>query len=385
MRTRIRRPLALLLASALLTLGAMAESLALPGQLTAIEAEAFAGDSSIREAAIPETVQSIGDRAFAGCENLNRIAISAATDELGEDFLQGCGEEILIQTEADSAAHRYALSHQIDYQAGTSYRALLIGQTYEDSPVIPTLKGPKTDVRSVRSCLALYAGTPYQVVTRLDLTAEGIKSAIRESFGGAKPQDVSLLYYSGHGVMSDEPQEQGALLGTDVQPVTADELRGVLDEIPGRKIVIVDACYSGNLISPETASIAMDGAAPKMSAAEFADSFAAAFGRKSRANLAADSYFVITAAAADEESYEVYYASMDQSFGAFTTLLVEGCGYDAIGKKTVKKHADGNKSGDISIQEAYAYVYPQLVSQGMYSQHVQVYPKDCKWFGFLRK
>ncbi len=384
MKRDVKRALAALLGAALLLAPAVAETVELPGGLREIGEEAFLNDVSMREVVVPEGVTAIGARAFAGCENLVEIAIPAATEELGEDFLRGCPEDLLIRTDPGSAAHRYALSQQLDYQADTTYRALLIGQSYRNSWMLDTLEGPPNDVKTMEKCLGLYPGTPYQTTTCIDLTADGIKSAIRRCFGGASEQDVSLFYYSGHGLQSGDWRRQGALIGTDYESITADDLRSVLDEIPGRKIVIIDACYSGNMLSPELASFASLPGEEQMDAEGFVDSFIQAFSRRSRANLAADSYFVITAAARDEPSYEGTFSSGGKHLGIFTTLLAEGCGYDGDRGRTMEKYADENDNGVVTIQEAFDYVAPMLLGQGIYTQHVQVYPSDCRWFGFLR-
>lgn len=362
-------PLALLIATSC----AFADTLTLPGGVTRIEAEAFAGNSSLREAVLPEGLISIGDSAFQDCESLGWLTVPGSVTELGDDFISGCAEDLLVRTEAGSAACVYAQGRNLDYQAGTVYRALLVCQTYPDDGDL-ALTGPANDGIGMESCLSIWDSTPYAVTRRSNLTDEGMLSAIAETFGTATAQDVSLFYYSGHGISSADSSRQGALLGVDgVSAVTAGQLRAALDRIPGRKIVIIDACYSGNLLT------ARGGAKSAATPEAFNASFISAFSTRTRRGLAADSYFVLTAAAANEQSYEAEVNG--QVMGLFTVSLLEGCGYSFASSLAATLPADSNANRVLTLAELYRYTARNLLSDG---QHVQVYPEDCGWFGLLR-
>ena len=477
----MRRFLFLIAIALGLAQGALAEALVLPAQLTEIGDEAFLGDSSVAEVVVPQGVLSIGENAFCDCTGLCRITIPASVEHLAETFVSGCAPDLLIRTEPGSAACAFAQTHQMDYQADTVYRALLVGQVYEAHPAL-TLDGPENDVRAMQACLEMYENTPYQVRVSMDLTGGEILDAIRECFADAQSQDVSLFYYSGHGVSSSDSALQGAFLGADGQSaVTAAQLRAALDNIPGRKIVIIDACYSGNMLNggsdadsgadsdpgtdtntdsgadsdagtntdsgagsdagtdtntdsgadsdagsdadsdadsgagsgagsnagtdTNTDSVAdsdagsgmdsnadsvvaksasltsdADSAAEAMSAQEFVDSFIVAFSRSTRAGLAGSGYFVLTAAAADEMSYEGFVG--DRVMGLFTSRLLRGCGYDLVADSPGAIAADSNSNGVLTLSELYNYTGEQLAAWG---QHIQVYPTGCAWFGMLRR
>ena len=497
----MRRFLFLIAIALGLAQGALAEALVLPAQLTEIGDEAFLGDSSVAEVVVPQGVLSIGENAFCDCTGLCRITIPASVEHLAETFVSGCAPDLLIRTEPGSAACAFAQTHQMDYQADTVYRALLVGQVYEAHPAL-TLDGPGNDVRAMQACLEMYENTPYQVRVSMDLTGGEILDAIRECFADAQSQDVSLFYYSGHGVSSSDSALQGAFLGADGQSaVTAAQLRAALDNIPGRKIVIIDACYSGNMLNggsdtdsdagsgadsdagtntdsgadsdagsdadsgagsdagtdtntdsgagadsgadtntdsgadsdagsnidsgadsdadsdagsgagsdagtdtntdsdtdsdagsgmdsnadsvvAKSASLTSDAdsAAEAMSAQEFVDSFIVAFSRSTRAGLAGSGYFVLTAAAADEVSYEGFVG--DRVMGLFTSRLLRGCGYDLVADSPGAIAADSNSNGVLTLSELYNYTGEQLAAWG---QHIQVYPTGCAWFGMLRR
>ncbi len=374
----------LLLAAALLS-GARGETLRLPENLVSVEEEAFAGNTAAEYIILPSSVTSVGDRAFAGCTSLGKVRIPGSVSAIGEDILKDTAEDVLIESEAGSPAYDYARSAGVDYRCDTTCRALLIAQTYPDIPGL-TLEGPANDAKALSACLSAFPGTAFQTKIMYNLTAGEILEAVSAAFSGAKEQDISLFYYSGHGFSTKDESKRGALLGRDGNTyVTADRLRKALDAVPGRKIVLVDACFSGNFLtdssetagtkSSETAETGIAGASSiNCSADYFMSSFLSAFRKKSR-GLTGTDYFVLTSASAAELSYEEVVDG--QSFGLFTRFLLQGCGYQA---ESIP--ADVNGNGSLTLQELYAYVSNTLK---YYGQHVQVYPTDCRWFGLLRK
>lgn len=370
----LRKVLSAVLALLLCTSAAAAETLTLPANLTRIESYAFADDPAIRIVTVPPLVQSIGEGAFSGCANLGWITIPAAAESLGDGFLSGCAPDLLIRTEAGSAACAYAQSADVDYQAGTVYRALLVGQTYPNSSYT-TLKGPPNDTAAMQRVLTLFPDTRYTVSRVSNLTANGILAAISQAFGAATPQDVSLFYFAGHGKRATD-SSQGVLVGSDGNSfISATALREALDRIPGRKIVIIDACYSGSLLNARGEAKGVD----DFSAADFAASFISAFARKTRSNLSADSYFVMTASSDSEPSYETIYNST--YMGIFTYQMLMGCGYHYPTDSVLSLAADSNGNGVLTLKEVFQYAADAVQS----NQHAQVYPADCGWFGILRK
>lgn len=372
-----RRGVSLLLVLMMFLGIARAEKLTFPEGLKQIEEEAFMGDRGITTVELPNSLTVLGARAFADCSKLREISIPESVTSLGEDFLKGCPSDVLIKTTPGSAAMRYALAHQLDYQADTKYRALLVGQTYENSPHFSSkewLNGPANDIRAMKKGLEHFNGTPYQVRSEENLTVPEIILDISATFGGATERDVSLFYYSGHG------DRNGALVGYDNKRLNPSDLRDVLNTIPGRKIVIIDACYSGKMISRSLTSES-EGAG---SAEDFVDFFMTAFTARSKGDLRGADYFVITAASGSEESWEV------DNRGVFTEALLEGCGYDYAHDIYYLPLADVNKNYIVTLQEAYAYARAEALSKlanlnKKREQYAQVYPENCNWFGILRQ
>ena len=251
-------------------------TIGLPNGLIEIKANAFENCTSITEVVCPDGLQLISGTAFAGCTQLAAITIPASVSEIGANAFGDSAYPLLIRTSAGSAAMQYAIDNDLDYQADTTYRALLIGQCNYQSAAV--LNGTLNDVQSMKNVLSDYAGTSYAISACTDLTAAQITQNISDAFAQAQPQDVSLVFYAGHGVQG------GSLYGIDGNTVTPAALRECMDEIPGRKILIVDACYSGALIGRSDSEADMQ---------EFTSAFLSVFATTARGTtLAADEYYV---------------------------------------------------------------------------------------------
>ncbi len=79
----------------------------------------------------------------------------------------------------------------------------------------------------------------------------GFEELIRETFAGAREEDTALIYLSTHGISAPGVPGGMALLVSDGEAeerLTPEKLRELLDGIPGKKILMADACRSGALI-----------------------------------------------------------------------------------------------------------------------------------------
>ena len=256
------------------------------------------------------------------------------------------------------------------------YRALLIGNTYpyladldpeseEDEPVwVDDLPGPDNDISAMAQMLALQERTPYEVSYRFNATADEITDAITSDLSGADANDISLFYFSGHGT------SEGDLCGVENTYISVDELRSCLDTIPGKKIVLLDSCYSGAHIGK---SISMG------SSSDFNSAVISAFGAsKARANLAedTDAYIVMTACSQKQTSSSLGYQYTDGSefwFGAFTYALTLASGFDMDTWEPTTAYADyyGNLDGNTSLGEAYETVVDIVVNTFELDQSTQ--------------
>lgn len=258
-------------------------------------------------------------------------------------------------------------------QAQPVYRALLIGNTYPGTT--KELAGPDTDIYSMQTMLNSMTGTPFNIMSSMNVSSSGLLSYIPLAFSGAQPADVSLFYYSGHGDSS------GALVTTD-KLITVYTLRNALQKIPGTKIVILDSCYSGSAINSEvsTASLYSEDSVTSANLSAFNSAVISAFSSAARSseNLADQGYIVLTSCRKDQTSLSLNDAS-GIDFGIFTYGICYGSGYDEWQQtflETLPADADGNAA--ITLGEAYtrtkervAYINSLLL--GQVTQETQYY------------
>lgn len=82
-------------------------------------------------------------------------------------------------------------------------------------------------------------------------TPEALSRAVDDAFSGAQQDDLSILYLCTHGVLSSVDDGQVYLLlgnGERESLLSGHQLFDMVSAVPGEKLLIVDACYSGALI-----------------------------------------------------------------------------------------------------------------------------------------
>lgn len=300
-----------------------------------------------------------------------------------------------------------AYTHQ---EAVGTYRALLIGNTYTgESNELP---GCENDVDGMRTMLGRMTATPYSVTVKKNIRAEEILSNISSTFGNASYNDVSLFYYSGHGANSvgadgNPTSYHAALVGTFQTYVSIARLKTELDKIPGKKVIIIDACHSGQFI-------ARDGAVTQVSSSAFnsqvvnlfanddqlsgdvsrtavvlaadgsellSEEAPAFIDRAGDTNFAKSGYYVITACRSEEKSVSTGYDSngdgkIDRYFGLFTYGLCYGNGWNLARNSAISSlNADLNKDSKVTLYEAYVYAKVMAQSHNP-NQTAQIWPEN---------
>lgn len=291
-----------------------------------------------------------------------------------------------------------------------TYRALLIGNTYTgESNELP---GCDNDVDGMRTMLGRMTATPYSVTVKKNIRAEEILSSISSTFGNASYNDVSLFYYSGHGANSlgadgNPTSYHAALVGTFQTYVSIARLKTELDKIPGKKVIIIDACHSGQFI-------ARDGAVTQVSSSAFnsqvvnlfanddqlsgdvsrtavvlaedgsellSEEAPAFIDRADDTNFAKSGYYVITACRSEEKSVSTGYDSngdgkIDRYFGLFTYGLCYGNGWNLARNSAISSlNADLNKDSKVTLYEAYVYAKVMAQSHNP-NQTAQIWPEN---------
>lgn len=300
-----------------------------------------------------------------------------------------------------------AYTHQ---EAVGTYRALLIGNTYTgESNELP---GCENDVDGMRTMLGRMTATPYSVTVKKNIRAEEILSSISSTFGNAGYNDVSLFYYSGHGANSvgadgNPTSYHAALVGTFQTYVSIARLKTELDKIPGKKVIIIDACHSGQFI-------ARDGTVTQVSSSAFnsqvvnlfanddqlsgdvsrtavvlaedgsellSEEAPAFIDRADDTNFAKSGYYVITACRSEEKSVSTGYDSngdgkIDRYFGLFTYGLCYGNGWNLARNSAISSlNADLNKDSKVTLYEAYVYAKVMAQSHNP-NQTAQIWPEN---------
>ena len=300
-----------------------------------------------------------------------------------------------------------AYTHQ---EAVGTYRALLIGNTYTgESNELP---GCENDVDGMRTMLGRMIATPYSVTVKKNIRAEEILSSISSTFGNASYNDVSLFYYSGHGANSvgadgNPTSYHAALVGTFQTYVSIARLKTELDKIPGKKVIIIDACHSGQFIArdgtmTQVSSSAFNSQVVNLFAnddqlsgdvsrtavvlaadgSELLSEEAPAFiDRAGDTNFAKSGYYVITACRSEEKSVSTGYDSngdgkIDRYFGLFTYGLCYGNGWNLARNSAISAlNADLNKDSKVTLYEAYVYAKVMAQSHNP-NQTAQIWPEN---------
>lgn len=300
-----------------------------------------------------------------------------------------------------------AYTHQ---EAVGTYRALLIGNTYTgESNELP---GCENDVDGMHTMLGRMTATPYSVTVKKNIRAEEILSSISSTFGNASYNDVSLFYYSGHGANSvgadgNPTSYHAALVGTFQTYVSIARLKTELDKIPGKKVIIIDACHSGQFIArdgtmTQVSSSAFNSQVVNLFAnddqfsgdvnrtavvlaadgSELLSEEAPAFiDRAGDTNFAKSGYYVITACRSEEKSVSTGYDSngdgkIDRYFGLFTYGLCYGNGWNLARNAAISSlNADLNKDSKVTLYEAYVYAKVMAQSHNP-NQTAQIWPEN---------
>ena len=319
-----------------------------------------------------------GYRIHYGADPLKPLTLLAETTETtyaAENLTPGAEYACFTVTafRTDEGLTSLAPSELVQVQVDpVVYRAVLIGQTYEKVSNITTLYGPANDIAAMRSMLGRMTATPFAVYSAKNLTGQGLLDKFGNVLRYADSNDITLLYYSGHGAKG------GYLIGTDGMGVSPALLRSTLDRYQGKKLLILDCCYSGKVIGRSYVPFTpADTGAIQRDLSSFNAGVTGAFAAKNRADddLAASGYYVITACRSTEQSYENWTATMP-SHGVFTRALTFGSGWNVqSGSATSSLFADTSRDGLITLSELYSYALKRVELLGYgHMQHAQAYP-----------
>ncbi|MEO8358193.1 MAG: caspase family protein [Chloroflexota bacterium] len=219
--------------------------------------------------------------------------------------------------------------------------ALIIGNNRYDDQKLAQLKTPAADSQALAKVLGDKAIGSFDEVTPLiNQTETQVRRAISTFLINKKPDDLVLLYFSGHGILDDRGRLYLALRDTQVNLLKATSIPSsfLADEMDScrskRQILVLDCCHSGAFAR------GTKGEQKAITETTFEGS---GFGR-----------VVLTASDSTQYALEGDQVIKQTELSLFTHFLLEGL-------KTGE--ADVNNDGHISLDEWYDYTYDKVVSE----------------------
>jgi hypothetical protein len=219
--------------------------------------------------------------------------------------------------------------------------ALIIGNNKYNDPKLAQLKTPAADSQALAKVLDdKTIGSFDEVTPLINQTETRIRRAISTFLTNKKPDDLVLLYFSGHGVLDDRGRLYLALRDTQVDLLKATSIPSsfVADEMDScrskRQILILDCCHSGAF------GRGTKGEQKAITETTFEGS---GFGR-----------VVLTASDSTQYALEGDQIIKQTELSLFTHFLLEGL-------KTGE--ADVNNDGNVSLDEWYDYTYAKVISE----------------------
>ena len=273
------------------------------------------------------------------------------------------------------------VDHTVD--ESVCYRALLIGEAEFENTSTAPLSSRKDVARldkMLRSVKGPY-GNKWDVHTRINRTTEQIVGDIRYSFSGATDEDVSLFYIASHGnPYSDieESYEYAGSLATYDGTLTLPRLAELLNDVPGRVIVLIDSCGAGAAVYEANGK--------RISAAKAFDNMVVdAFsgldngvyvrnGGRDGAFVQVNKFYVMTGSAYKEYGWD----------GIFSECIA------AAVNTRGRMPGDSNRDGFLTLKEWHAYAQNKVKNRVFrwegknYKAHFQVYPSDSGFEVFCR-
>lgn len=274
--------------------------------------------------------------------------------------------------EGNTVLGNWSESASVKTLGSSKYRAVLIGEENYESGI---LEGPINDINAMKKVLNAMPSMEWDVCAQADAEKNEIIALIDLCFDGATEDDVSLFYYSGHGVMNSGEYYSGALVTYNYEYIPLSELAEMLSSVPGKVIVILDSCGSGAAIASENADNSM-----RMVGTEaFNEAVISAFSAYNKTLVSrigefrTSKFYVLTASAYEQESKSLIINGIGG--GALTRGIVGSAGFDFnSGTSSGIMHGDTDGNGEVSLKECYAY----CVSYVQDLQDVQIYPDEAE-------
>ncbi|HPF17427.1 MAG TPA: caspase family protein [Thermotogota bacterium] len=256
------------------------------------------------------------------------------------------------------------------FAVGNPHQALLLGITDYDSA--SDLNLTDDDAQNMQTAFEATVFN-YQMNT---LTGRVVKADIQhalENVQGLNEEAVFTFFYAGHGGYANN---ESYLYLSNGYRLYMSELRTMLQQLPGKKLVIIDACQSGNFTQLNP------GRDFRQLAKIESDLFNASVLRtfSTVARNGEPEFYVMTGANIYQSSWE----NTALQNGVFSFFLLDGIGDVGIDNPEQSFDftfdADLNSDGAVTMSEAYTYAAPkveQFINDlNGFHQSIQVFPQE---------
>src|SRR5215213_7136153 len=220
-------------------------------------------------------------------------------------------------------------------------RKALVVATYEYADGgLRQLVAPAHDAEAFAAVLEDPQIAGFDVTTLVNQPHYAVGEAIADFYARGRGEDLTVVYFTGHGLKDDEGRLYLAMTNTRREAllwtaISGAQLNDAMDASPSRrKVLILDCCYSGAF--PPGRSAKADEGVQTLER----------FQGKGRA--------VLTASDATQYAFEGDDLRGTGTSSVFTRYLVEAISSGA---------ADLDEDGDIALDELYSYVYDQVVAE----------------------
>ncbi len=257
-------------------------------------------------------------------------------------------------------------------------RVLMVGN-YDYAGEKLDLVGPKNDLKMMEAVFRgnrLWGEKTISPIIKENLRKKEFLEAIHLAFQDAADDDVSYIYYSGHG-NNVEGMSYICTVDEKLLPdgkhdptgwISVNELKRELDKVPGTKVLILDCCNAGGFIGKKAIDSVTSptkkvnsSSTSEMFVRDVQSTFAKNQYNADVSYLTDNEYKVIAASSENEYSYE----DKKEGLGKFTKQLAI-----AAGLNDSQMVGDSNGDKKLSIKEAYDFLMQNVVS----ISHIQVYP-----------
>ncbi|MDQ3274558.1 MAG: caspase family protein, partial [Actinomycetota bacterium] len=220
-------------------------------------------------------------------------------------------------------------------------RLALVIATYQYEDVgLSRLTAPAHDAESLAAVLRDPDIAGFEVTTLINIPHHRVGEAIGDFYRDRRRDDLTLLYFTGHGLKDDDGRLYLAMANTRrnsllFTSLSAEQIDYAMSGCVSRqKVLILDCCYSGAF------------PAGRLAKADTAVHALKRFQGRGRT--------VLTASDSTQYSFEGNQLHGDAAQSVFTRYLVAGLRDGS---------ADLNNDGDITLDELYSYVYDHVVDE----------------------